>query len=58
MNVLNSRCMLFGAKSLLLQNYRDVTHIPGVQVLFLISLSLENTCNSFLYNIFISIFSL
>ena len=58
MNVLNSRCILFRAESLLLQNYRDETHFPGVQVLFLRSLSLENRCNSFLYNIFIFIFSL
>lgn len=58
MNVLNSRCILFRAESLLLQNYRDETHILGVQVLFLISLSLENRCNSFLHNIFIFIFSL
>ena len=32
MNVLNSRCILFRAESLLLQNYRDETHFPGFQI--------------------------
>lgn len=46
-NVLNTWCILFGGKSLLLQNYRAITHAPEVQVLFLMKLSLENTSSSF-----------
>ena len=46
-NVLNAWCILFAGKSVLLQNYKDLTHAPDVQVLFLMNLSLENVYSSF-----------